>query len=101
MRYVESKNQLADILTTGDFTRDEWNHVLCLFNVSLFSCQSCFEVSFQNRSDAMAKRPQEGDYDERVVAKSKPVRNFVPGSRAGDLNSAIFDGIFKPGEFQT
>ena len=31
----------------------------------------------------MAKRPQEGDYEERVVAKSKPVRNFVPRSRAG------------------
>ena len=52
--------QLADILTKGHFTRDEWNHLLCLFNISLFSSQSCFE--------AMAKRPPEGDYEETVVA---------------------------------
>ena len=28
------KTQLADILTKGNFTRDEWNHLLCLFNIS-------------------------------------------------------------------
>ena len=28
------KNQFADILTKGNFTRDEWNHLLCLFNIS-------------------------------------------------------------------
>ena len=33
------KNQLADILTKGNFTRDEWNHLLCLFNTSHFSLQ--------------------------------------------------------------
>ena len=26
IRYVDSKNQLADILTKGPFTRDEWNN---------------------------------------------------------------------------
>ena len=31
----------------------------------------------------MAKRPQEGYCEERVVAKSKPVRNLVSKSRAG------------------
>ena len=31
------KNQPADILTKGNFTRDEWNHFLCLFNISHFS----------------------------------------------------------------
>ena len=51
--YVDSKIQLADILTKGPFTRDEWNNFLCLFNKGLFfSSQSC--------SEAMAKRPQEG-----------------------------------------
>ena len=33
-RYIDTKNQLADILTKGNFTRDEWNHLLCLFNIS-------------------------------------------------------------------
>ena len=32
IKYIDTKNQLADILTKGHFTRDEWNHVLNLFN---------------------------------------------------------------------
>ena len=35
--YIDTKNQLADILIKGNFTRDEWNHLLCLFNISHFS----------------------------------------------------------------
>ena len=31
----------------------------------------------------MSKSLQEGDYEERVAAKSRPVRNFVSRSRAG------------------
>ena len=26
VKYIDTKNQLADILTKGNFTRDEWNH---------------------------------------------------------------------------
>ena len=36
IRFVVSKNQFADTLTKGHFTRDEWNHLLCAFNISLF-----------------------------------------------------------------
>ena len=31
-------------LTKGHFTRDEWNHLLCLFNISHFSSTDCSEV---------------------------------------------------------
>ena len=31
IKYIDTKNQLADILTKGSFTRDEWNHLLTLF----------------------------------------------------------------------
>ena len=31
IQYIDTKNQLADILTKGNFTRDEWNHLLTLF----------------------------------------------------------------------
>ena len=48
--YIYTKKQLADILTKGNFTRDEWNHLLCLFNFSHFSSAVCFVV--------MAKRSQ-------------------------------------------
>ena len=37
IKYIDTKNQLADILTKGNFTRDEWNHLLCLFNISHLS----------------------------------------------------------------
>ena len=33
-KYIDTKNQLADILTKGNFTRDEWNHLLCLFTLA-------------------------------------------------------------------
>ena len=63
------KNQLADILTKGNFTRDEWNHLLCLFDVSHFSSTDCSEV--------MSKRTQKDSGEERVTAKSKPMMNLV------------------------
>ena len=36
-KYVDTKHQLADMLTEGNFTRDEWNHLRRLFNISHFS----------------------------------------------------------------
>ena len=32
IKYIDTKNQLADTLTKWNFTRDEWNHLLTLFN---------------------------------------------------------------------
>ena len=45
IKYIDTKNQLADILTKGNFTRDEWNHLLCLFNISHFSSAERSEVT--------------------------------------------------------
>ena len=50
IKYIDTKNQLADILTKRNFTLDEWNHLLCLFNISHFSSINCLE--------AMSKRTQ-------------------------------------------
>ena len=44
IKYIDTKNQLADILTNGNLTCDEWNHFLCLFNISHFSSAECSEV---------------------------------------------------------
>ena len=69
-KYIDTKNQVADILTNGNFTRDEWNHLLCLFNISHFSSTVC--------SDTMAKRSQQDSGEERrVTAKSRPMLNLV------------------------
>ena len=59
----------SQTLTNGNFTRDEWNHLLCMFNISHFSSTNCLEV--------MSKRTQEDAGEERVTAKSKPMMNLV------------------------
>ena len=82
IKYIDTKNtknQLADILTKGNFTRDEWNHLLCLFNISHFSSTNCLEV--------MSKRTQKDVGEERVTAKSKPMMNLV--SRCSERNPDV------------
>ena len=69
VKYIDTKNQLADILTKGSFTRDEWNHLLSLFNISHFSSTVC--------SAAMAKRIQQESVEERATAKSRPMMNLT------------------------
>ena len=69
IKYIDTKNQLADILTKGNFTREEWNHLLTLFNISHFSSTACIE--------AMAKRAQQESGEGRVTAKSRPMMNLT------------------------
>ena len=72
IRYLDTKHQLADILTKGNFTRDEWNNLLHLFNISHFSKTCCAKnSSLISCSKTMAKRMQEQKGEERSVAKSK------------------------------
>ena len=56
-KYIDTKNQLADMLTKGNFTRDEWNHLLCLFTISHLSSTGCLK---QWRKD-FNKITQQGD----------------------------------------
>ena len=69
IKYIDTKNQLADILTKGNFTRDEWNHLLTLFNISHFSSTACIAT--------MAKRAQQESGEGRVTAKSRPMMNLT------------------------
>ena len=69
IKYIDTKHQLVDILNKGNFTRDEWNHLLCLFTISHFSSTVC--------SDTMAKRSQQDSGEERVTAKSRPMMNLI------------------------
>ena len=93
IKYIDTKNQLADILSKGNSTCDEWNHLLCLFNISHFSSADCFEV--------MSKRTQKDAGEERVTAKSKPMMNLVSRCSERILRCARFCCIRKPGENQT
>ena len=69
IKYIDTKNQLADILTKVNFTRDEWNHLLTLFDISHFSSTACIA--------AMAKRAQQESGEGRVTAKSRPMMNLT------------------------
>ena len=69
LKYIDTKNQLADILAKGNFTRDEWNHLLTLFHISHFSSTACIA--------AMAKRSQQESGSGRVTAKSRPMMNLT------------------------
>ena len=66
---IDTKNQFADILTKGNFTREEWNHLLTLFNISHFSSAACIA--------AMANRVQQESGEGRVEAKSRPMMNLT------------------------
>ena len=64
IKYVDTKNQLADMLTKECFSRDEGNNLLRLFNIMNFSMFSCSHFSnFLSdpigKQRAMSKRGQE------------------------------------------
>ena len=74
IKYIDTKNQLADILTKGSFTRDEWNHLLHLFNIMFFSTisRSHFFVPNGKQSLVMSKSSQEGLSNDSPTVKAKP-----------------------------
>ena len=80
IKYIDTKNQLADILTKRNFRGDESNHLLCLFNISHFSSTNCSEV--------MSKRTQKDAGEERVKTKSNMMMNLV--SRCSERNPDVF-----------
>ena len=80
IKYIDTKNQLADILTKGIFTRDEWNHLLTLVNISHFSSTAC--------TAAMAKRAQQESGEERVTANSRPMMNLTARTPSAVSSSA-------------
>ena len=84
IKYIDTKHQLADTLTKGNFTRDEWNNLLHLFNISYFSSTCCAKDSSLISCTTMAKRIQEQKEEERNVSKSKPtamnLSSIVPTS---------------------
>ena len=79
IKYVDTKNQLADTLTKRSFSRDEGNHLLCLFNIMSFSCSHFKSILSQVREriviGAMSKRGQNTtSNDGSPTAKARPVK---------------------------
>ena len=89
IRYINTNHQLADILTKGTFTRDEWNNLQHLFNISNFSSTCCGKnSSFISCTNKMANRVQEQKKEERIVAKSRPTAMNLSSSVPASSSSA-------------
>ena len=71
IRYIDTKHQLANMLTKGNSTRHEWNNLLHLFNISHFSSTCCTKNFSLVSCSTMGKWIQNQE-EERVVSKSRP-----------------------------
>ena len=78
VKCVDTKHQLADILTKGNFTRDEWNSLLHLFNISHFSLFAALRISTWPAARKRWRKGCKNRKEEKgIVAKSKPTLNLV------------------------
>ena len=68
---LDTKNQLADMLTKGSFTRDGWCNLLRLFNFMIFSMFSRSHLRSIAKATTMSKRIQERKTEEEL-ALAKP-----------------------------
>ena len=76
------------MLTKGHFTRDEWNNLICLFNISRFSSLCCGRnFSLISCTERMAKRMQEQSEENKIVAKSRPTAINLTSSVATSSSS--------------
>ena len=82
IKYVDTKNQLADMLTKESFSRDEWNHLLRLFNIMNFSMYlqplAIFFVIRSESSDT-SKRGQDATSQWRFTNGKAKTNSFSEG----------------------
>ena len=78
MRYVNTKQQLADILTKGSFTKMEWDRL-----VDLLQIRPSFKRTKQDR-DAQAKISQGDDF--KVFDESVPDAANIPKTHPNHKN---------------
>ena len=67
----QDPNQLADLLTKGSFTRDEWCNLLRLFNIMNFLCSLAAIFRSVEKATTMSKRIRERK-KEGEPAEAKP-----------------------------
>ena len=96
IRYIDTKNQLADILTRGNFTRDEWTHLLRFFFFSQYQhVQLCQLPSNSVEKDTGRNR--------RRMNYGKVKTDVEPGFEdcSKHFKRAEFECIEDPGDTQS
>ena len=94
IRCIDTKHQLADILTKGNFTRDEWSNLLQFFYILHFSSTCCTKNFSMISCSTMAKRIQEQKEEERVVSKSRNSFDAASSSQVR-LKDAYLGGLME------
>ena len=101
IKYVDTIHQLADIMTKGSFSRDEWNNLLHLCNIS-YSSLHCWSqnFSFTSCTKTIAKRMQE---QEREQDRGKVKADDEPGLHCLDkfFDCAESGCAEKPGDTES
>ena len=98
------KHQLSDMLTKGNFTRDELEQSSSFlqhhpFQLSLFCAKNSCLISC---TKTMAKRMQEQKEEERIVGKSRPTaRNLSSTVPASSSSAKQSDCVENPGDTQS
>ena len=93
IKYMDTKNQHADKLTKGNFTRDEWNHLQCLFNIGHSSSKVCSEV--------MSKRTQKRIRWRKSHSKSRPMKSLIARAPSTLSSSASESAVKRSYESQS
>ena len=84
IKYIDTKNQLADMLTKGNFTRDEWNHLLSLFNIVLHSSSNQLKKSKEN---------VQGNLQHDTPSRKQTKNQFKTPTQCNDLELCNVDYV--------
>ena len=87
IKYIDTENQLADILTKGNFTRDEWNHLLNLFNISHFSSQSKEKTRSRSQTTLCIRSEKE-----KISTKSMNGKLIRPSEERECAQHKLYEG---------
>ena len=108
IKYVDTKNQLADILTKRSFSRVEWNFFVCLFNIMSFQMysRSHFKSFLSHSRELLAygiaigilsKRGQDASSsDGSPLAKARPTNLVMRSQCEEDISNQRLGSLVNP-----
>ena len=104
IKYVESKNELADISTKGSFTSDEWHNLLHLFKIKNNTTCSCSHLSNSHHlhsaeeQSEMSKRRQESSSLDSPMVKAKAC--CLVSRHSISVGQSSSSNLTSPGEYE-